>query len=138
MTDYFNSKLSLNPKLDPDSLKALIATESSFNPNAKNKNALGLTQVTKDTLKILQDLNGETKDFVFKDIKQKDLNNPNISVALAARWLAQKQKLAASKLKRLPTSDEVIMMYKGILGDKSDNAIKIMKKYRKHYGELKK
>jgi hypothetical protein len=136
--DYFNNTLSLSPKIDPDMVKALMASESSFNPSAKNKNALGLTQVTKDTLKILQDLDGEVKDFVFKDINQKDLKDPNISVALGVRWLAQKQRLAFSMLKRAPTPDEVVMMYKGILNDKSGKATKIMKDYREIYAKIKK
>lgn len=49
----------------PDMVKALIASESTFKPEAVNKKATGLTQVTTDTLKILQDLSGESKDFVF-------------------------------------------------------------------------
>jgi uncharacterized protein YneF (UPF0154 family) len=135
--DYFNEKLSLNPKIDPDMIKALVATESGFNPWAKNKIAQGLTQITKDTLKIIQDLDGETKDFVFKGIKRKDLNDPNVSIALGVRWLAQKQKLAYGKLNRAPTSDEVVMMYKGVLKDKSPRATRIMKDYRDFYEKLK-
>ena len=119
-------------------IKALIATESGFDPNAKNKNALGLTQVTKDTLKIVQNLSGEAKEFVFKDINQKDLKNPNTSIAIATRWLVQKEKLARFKLKRAPTSDEVVMEYKGILKDKSEKASRIMRDYRKYYASLTK
>ncbi len=78
--DYFNNKLSLKYPLDPDMVKALIASESTFNANAVNLNATGLTQVTADTLKILQNLSGETKDFVFKNIRKKDLKNVNVSV----------------------------------------------------------
>ena len=33
--DYFNKKLELSIHLEPDILKALIASESSFNPKAK-------------------------------------------------------------------------------------------------------
>lgn len=135
--DYFNQNMNLNTKIDPDMVKALMASESSFNQLAKNKNARGLTQITKDTLKILQDLKGESKDFVFKDIKQKDLYDPNVSIALGVRWLVQKQKLAASKLKRAPTPDEVVMIYKGILKDKSATAERIMKDYREFYEKLK-
>ena len=136
--DYFNTKFNLDPKLDANMVKALIASESSFKPEARNKNALGLTQITKDTLKILQDPKGEVKDFTFDNIRQKDLKNPNVSIPLAVRWLAQKQKLAAFKLKRAPTSDEIIMEYKGILKDKSKKAQKIMQDYRGLYEKLNK
>lgn len=137
-TDYFNKKLNLKSPLDPNMVKALIASESTFNPNAVNANATGLTQVTTDTLKILQDLDGEVKDFVFKDIRRKDLKDPNASVALGVRWLAYKKIYAEKILKRPATSDEVIQFYKGILNDRSNKATEIMEKYRKFYGKLKK
>ena len=65
--DFFNKKLNLKFLIDPDMVKALIASESTFNPNAVNMNAKGLTQITTDTLQILQDLNGESKDFIFNE-----------------------------------------------------------------------
>lgn len=136
--DYFNKKIGLRNPLDPDMIKALIASESTFKPDAINKQATGLTQITIDTLKILQDLSGESKDFVFKDIRKKDLKNPNVSVALGVRWLAYKQKYAERILKRSVTSDEVIQVYKGILNDKSKTAERIMEDYRKFYEKLKK
>lgn len=136
--DYFNKNLALKDPLDPDMIKALIASESTFKPNAVNRQATGLTQVTTDTLKILQDLNGESKDFVFKNIRKKDLKDPNVSIALGVRWLAYKKTYAEKILKRKVTSDEVIQVYKGILNDKSDKAKKIMEKYREYYEKLKK
>jgi len=136
--DYFNQKLNLKTPVDPDMVKALIASESTFKPNAINKKATGLTQITTDTLKILQDLEGESKDFVFKDIRKKDLKNPNVSIALGIRWLAYKKQYAEKILKREVTSDEVIQVYKGILNDKSKAAKQIMKDYRLFYEKLKK
>lgn len=136
-SDYFSKKFDLKQPLDPNMIKALIASESSFNPKAKNKNAIGLTQVTKDTLKIIQDLNGEVKDFVFKDIRQKDLLNCNVSVAVATRWLAYKQIYGNKILKRTATSDEVIQLYKGILNDKSEKAKEQMANYRDKYAKNK-
>ncbi len=135
-TDYFNKKLDAN--IDPDMVKALMASESTFKPHSVNKKATGLSQVTTDTLEILHDLNGEAKDFVFKDIRRQDLKNPNVSVALGVRWLAYKKKYAERILKREAASDEVIQVYKGILNDKSDTAEEIMKKYREFFGKLKK
>lgn len=136
--DYFNKKLNLKPPIDPDMVKALIASESTFNPDAVNKKATGLSQITTETLEILQNLRGEAKDFVFKDIRKKDLKDPNVSVALGVRWLAYKKQYAEKILKRTVTSDEVIQVYKGILNDKSETAKDIMKKYRAFYEKLKK
>lgn len=137
-TDYFNKKFKFKEPLDPNLIKALVASESTFNPNAVNKTATGLTQITTATLKILHDLEGETKDFVFKDIRRKDLKDPNISVALGTRWLAYKKQYAEKILKRPASSDEVIQVYKGILGDKSKTATSIMRKYRGLYDTIKK
>jgi hypothetical protein len=136
--DYFNKTLNHKSPLDPDMVKALIASESTFKPDAVNAKATGLTQVTTDTLKILQDLSGESKDFVFKDIQKKDLKDPNVSVALGVRWLAYKKHYAEKILKRTVTPDEVIQCYKGILKDESNVAKEIMRKYRDFYEKLKK
>lgn len=136
--DYFTKKLHLKSPIDPDMVKALIASESSFKPSAVNRKATGLTQVTTDTLNVLQDLSGEAKDFVFREIRKKDLANPNVSIALGVRWLAYKQVYAERVLKRPVSSDEVIQLYKGILNDKSHRADQIMKKYRNIYEILKK
>ncbi|MFZ4404540.1 MAG: transglycosylase SLT domain-containing protein [Pseudobdellovibrionaceae bacterium] len=139
-THYFNKKFNADPPLDPDVVKALIASESSFNPDplGNRKVALGIAQITKKTLKILQDSNGEAKDFIFVDIRQKDLKDPNISIPMAIRWLHRKNETAAGKLVRDPDHEEIILEYKGLL--KSDSAYKKagLKKYREDYAELKK
>jgi hypothetical protein len=46
-----------------DVVKALISSESDFNPDplGNRKIAIGIAQITKKTLKILQDPNGEAK-----------------------------------------------------------------------------
>ncbi|OFZ19447.1 MAG: hypothetical protein A2Z20_05285 [Bdellovibrionales bacterium RBG_16_40_8] len=69
-TDYFNKKFNADPPLDPDVVKALIASESSFNPDplGNRKIALGIAQITKKTVKILQDPKGEVKEFIFKGL----------------------------------------------------------------------
>lgn len=138
-TDYFNKKFNVDPPLDPDVVKALISSESDFNPDppGNRKIAIGIAQITKKTLKILQDPNGEAKEFIFKEIRQKDLKDPNLSIPTAVRWLQRKNETAASKLKRTPSHEEVILEYKGLL--KSDFAYKKagLKKYREAYATLK-
>ena len=81
-TDYFNRKFNTNSPIDPDVIKALIASESGFRSDPpENKIALGIAQITRETFKILQDSKGEAKDFIFSKICQKDLKNPNIAIA---------------------------------------------------------
>lgn len=139
-TDYFNKKFNADPPLDPDVVKALIASESSFNPDplGNRKIALGIVQITKKTLKILQDPTGEAKEFIFKDIRQKDLKDPNISIPMAVRWLHRKRETAAGKLKHAPNHEEIILEYKGLLKSNSDYKKAGLKKYREDYAELKK
>jgi len=135
--DYFSKKF-IKLALDPNSVKALIASESSFIEDPKeNKIAFGITQITKQTLKILQDPKGEVKDFIFKDIRQKDLKNPAIAIPLAIRWLYRKQETARSKLKREPNHEETILEYKGWLKGNSALRASGLKNYRKHYNALK-
>ncbi|MBL7556453.1 MAG: lytic transglycosylase domain-containing protein [Bdellovibrionaceae bacterium] len=137
--DYFNKKLVINPPLEPDLIKALIASESGFRHDPKeNKIAFGITQITKQTLKILQDPSGEAKEFIFKNIRQKDLKEPRIAVPIAIRWLYRKQETAKSKLGRAPTHEEIVLDYKGLLKSSTKYKDKALKKYRRHYAELKK
>jgi hypothetical protein len=139
-TDFFNKKFNANPPLDPDVVKALISSESDFNPNplGNRKIAIGIAQITKKTLKILQDPKGETKEFIFKDIRQKDLKGPNISIPMAVLWLHRKKETAASKLKSVPNHEEIILEYKGLLKSDSDYKRAGLKKYREAYATLKK
>ncbi|MBL7543375.1 MAG: transglycosylase SLT domain-containing protein [Bdellovibrionaceae bacterium] len=137
--DYFSKKFGVKQPLDPDSVKALIASESGFQEDPKgNKIAIGITQITKKTLKILLDSKGEAKEFIFREIRQKDLKNPEIAIPLAVRWLYRKQETARSKLGRQPSDEETILEYKGWLKGKSVLKEKGLRNYREHYEALKK
>lgn len=116
-TKYWNEVLHPAEPLDPNFVKALIATESSFNPNAmankKNpKSARGLMQVTDSSRQILSDQKGELKKH-FVIVSREDLNDPNINICAGIRWLFHKRKLLSSRLRREPTWEEVIFEYKG-------------------------
>lgn len=137
-TDFFNKTLKVDPPMDPDMIKALIASESDFDVAARTKVAIGIMQITKDTLKILQDPKAEAKDFIFGKIRQKDLENPEISIPMGIRWLAWKRDRAQSKLGRPPTNEEIILEYKGLLKSKTKWAKNALDKYRKSYEMLKK
>ncbi len=108
--DYFNNKLKTDPPLDPDVFKALLASESGFRLHTpKNKIAFGIAQITKQTWEILQNPKGEAKEFIFNDIRQKDLRDPSIAIPMGVRWLMYKSKRAAAKLGRQPSHEEIIL-----------------------------
>lgn len=138
-TDYFNKKFKAEPPLDPDSVKALIASESAFRADPpENKKAFGITQITPETWKILQDPNGEAKEFIFRDIRKKDLKNPDIAIPMAVRWLHRKKETATNRIKRTPTQEEIMMEYKGLLKSKTGYKQSALEKYREAYAILKK
>ena len=137
-TDYFNKKFKANPPLDPDVVKALIASESGFRADPhENKKAFGITQFIPDTLKIVQDPKGEAKEFIFNKIRQRDLKNPNIAIPMGVRWLFRKRATAMNQLKRAPDHEELILEYKGLLKSTSNYKRAGLKKYRRAYAELK-
>lgn len=138
-TDYFNKKFNMSPSLDPNVIKALISSESDFRAEPReNKVAFGITQIKKETLEILQDPKGETKDFIFNKIRQKDLKKPHIAIPMGVRWLMYKSKRAEAKLGRAPTHEEIILEYKGLLKSKSNYKKAALKKYLEAYEKLKK
>lgn len=137
-TDYFNKKFEANPPLDPNIVKALIASESGFREDPpENKIAFGIAQITPETFKALQDPKGEVKDFIFNDIRKKDLKDPNINIPMAIRWLHRKKRLAEGKLSRAATSEEIILEYKGLLKSKSDEKKRALKNFKENYDKLK-
>lgn len=135
-TDFFNKKLDVDPPLDPDVVKALLASESGFDLKPKNPLAIGIAQITKATLKIVQDPSGEAKAFIFDNIRQKDLLSPNIAIPIEIRWLSRKKALAKSKLGRDPTAEEIILEYKGLLKSKTIYKNKALASFRKYYALL--
>jgi hypothetical protein len=138
-TDYFNRKFNADPPLDPDVVKALIASESGFRLDPhENKKAFGITQITPETLKIVQDPAGEAKEFIFTKIRQKDLKDPHIAIPIGIRWLFRKRVTAMNQLKRPPVHEELILEYKGLLKSRTLYKEAALGKYRKEYGRLKK
>lgn len=138
-TDYFNKQFNANPPLDPDIVKALIASESGFRVDPhENKKAFGISQITPSTLKIVQDPKGEAKEFIFNKIRQKDLKNPDIAIPMSVRWLFRKRATAMVLLKRAPDHEELILEYKGLLKSESEYKTKALEKYREAYAKLKK
>ena len=136
--DIFKSK---NP-LDPNLVKALIATESSFRKdllaNKKNQNsARGLMQVTNGSRKILGDEKGELKEH-FLTVTRAELNDPNINICAGVRWLFHKRKLVSSRLNREATWEEVIYSYKGCSTVEPSRAKDLIDEFSKKLQELQK
>jgi soluble lytic murein transglycosylase-like protein len=101
-------------------VKALIASESSFDPSSVpkgvpiRKQARGLIQIMPETRKVLQNIDGELKNYLV-NINPNDLFDPSAAIAAGIRWLVRKQQLASRKLKREASWKEAVLEYKGIL-----------------------
>lgn len=101
--------------LDPNLVKALIATESSFNITPEGTtNAYGLMQIRKDTLGYLSDIKGELKNYLIR-ISSKELLDFSANVCIGVRWLFRKKETASSRLGREASWFEAVEDYKSIL-----------------------
>lgn len=116
---YWNDIFKPAEPLDPNLVKALMATESSFEEKAINErnkiirnHAHGLLQVLGKTAAILNDHKGELSDYLI-DVKVHDLYDPSINICCGIRWLFQKKKLASSRLGHEANWEETIIDYKG-------------------------
>lgn len=142
-TQFWNDTFSPKDRLDPNLVKALIASESSFivsiDAESSIGTARGLIQVTDQTRKILADQKGELKDFLIA-LSKKEFYDPNLNLAAGIRWLFHKQYLASHRLKREVTWMEAIAEYKGILNQlgKHKEADRIMKRVNDEYTKLSK
>ncbi|MBK9323035.1 MAG: transglycosylase SLT domain-containing protein [Bdellovibrionaceae bacterium] len=141
-TRYWNEVINPNVPLDPNIVKALIASESGFNrdmlANKKNSNsARGLMQILNSTRKTLGDEGGELRDHLLT-ITKDDLNDPNTNICAGIRWLFQKQKLASSSLDKEASWEEAVMNYKGKLKSKPGDpeAAKQKKIFQKYLDKL--
>jgi hypothetical protein len=141
-TKFWNEILKPEDPPTPDFIKALIATESSFNLVKDQKSsdglARGLIQVTDSTRKILQNLKGELRNHHI-ELNVEESRDPVTNIAAGIRWLHHKKFLAEDRLKRKVTWEEASAEYKGILNDigKDAKTDDIMKKLKRHHQRLK-
>jgi hypothetical protein len=143
-TKYWNDVLKPQDNLDPNLVKALIATESSFKTDAiimagkRAGYARGLMQVTDWTIEILKDEKGELSDHLI-NLDQKDMIVANLNIAAGIRWLHRKQGTASAKLKRRASWIEAAADYKSYLGEWQKNPKhKQMNRLITFYDRLKK
>lgn len=140
-TQFWNDTFNPDVLLDPNLIKALVASESSFIINSKEESkigqARGLIQITEQTRNILADQKGELKDFLIT-LSKKEFFDPNLNLAAGIRWLFHKKFLASHRLKREATWLEAIAEYKGILSQlgKVKKADDIMKRVTREYERL--
>lgn len=140
-TQYWNEILEPKTPLDPNLVKALMASESTFNPRpkdgvaGKNDFARGLLQVTDGTRKILKDEKGELRDHLLT-ITQEEIYDPNLNICAGVRWLFQKRKLAANRLKRPASWEEAALEYKSYLAQQLKGKLP-PKKIKPFYDTLK-
>ncbi len=142
-TAFWNYQLKATTPLHPSYVKALIATESTFNPSAINpKNskkigpARGIMQVTVDTQSRLSGDRKELRDH-FVILTDEEIWEPNKNICAGIRWLFRKREIVKSKLGREPSWEEVLMDYKGRLNSQNKVTQKIkdeIKKYLKQLG----
>lgn len=143
-TKYWNEVLAPDEPLDPNLVKALIATESSFKKDGeayagkRAGKARGLMQVTDWALEILADEKGEIRNHLI-NVDQKEMYEPTLNIAAGTRWLFRKKETASSKLKRKATWMEAAADYKSYLEDwRKDPKHKQMNKLINYYERLKK
>lgn len=119
-TRYWNDIFSFSDPLEPDLIKALIASESSFHPNTNipagkgQGRARGLMQVTDSTMHILSDHHGELSNYLICFDHSK-LLDPSANICAGIRWLFRKKIIADSKLGRESTWIEAVAEFKGVL-----------------------
>ena len=130
-TAYWNDQFKIDPPLSPNLVKILIATESGFNPKAKNPNnpskigpARGRLQITVDTQNRLSGKGKELKDH-FVVLVNEDIYDPNKNICAGVRWLFRKRETAKARLKYEPTWEDVLMEFKGRLKSKTVETQKI-------------
>lgn len=136
---YWNEVLEPAEPLDPDLIKALIATESSFviNPEKYRGKVHGLTQIRNDTWQYLQGHENEIKDHQIK-VEKTQLLDPSVNICCSVRWLFRKRILAKNFFKRDVTWIEAVIAYKSYLHQfVAGEKIEAMEKLDKFFRDLK-
>jgi hypothetical protein len=143
---YWNEVFDPKEPLDPNLVKALIASESSFKPNQNistgNKKlgrARGLMQLTDKTIQIIGDHKGELKNH-FIHLTHNDALDPSANICAGVRWLFRKQVIATERLHHVATWDNAVAEYKGVLKgiitNKNPDPKNEMLKFRSFYNQL--
>ena len=133
---YWNEALKPDLKIDPNIVKALIATESSFEENPSRTarhTAIGITQLMPKTINYLSSKSKELKNH-YVEISKEDAFDPNVNIAASIRWLFRKYDII--KKNKNITWFDVIEEYKGIRKQKGTDSDKIRKRFQAEYKKL--
>ncbi len=143
-TKYWNDIFNPVNPLDPNVVKALLGSESTFGKFSKDVRvsagnyARGPFQITDKTRKYLSDEKGELSDH-YLTLTAKDVKNSSMAASAAIRWLFHKKYLASSYLGHEATWDEAVAEYKAYLRKKKPfQEQKGMKNYFEILGSLRK
>lgn len=126
---YIKSEFEI---LDPNLAKALIASESSFQPKSEvhdKNNARGLMQITKQTREVVNNVKAiELVDYYLKATADQ-LFDPSANICIGIRWLFHKKYLLKYKEgnKRPITWDDAIANYKDAWEKKKEDQDKTEK-----------
>ncbi|MBC7428069.1 MAG: nucleotidyltransferase domain-containing protein [Bacteriovorax sp.] len=136
--NYWNDIFKPDVLIEPGFVKALIESESRFNPKAFANNkqkkigmARGLIQLTEQTFRILKNRKGEIKDH-YIDLKKDELFEPEKNICASIRWLFHKREILRKRLGRSPSWTESVVEYKGLgkqLKNNGKDAVRIMKDF---------
>jgi hypothetical protein len=118
---YWNDIFKLEDPLDPNLVKALIATESSFDPQPKKYiHVYGLMQIIGETHQFLAGHGHELRDHFIR-VSTKELLDPSCNICAGVRWLLRKVETATELLGRKATWEETVEDYKAILKKRLNN-----------------
>ncbi len=139
-TKYWNDLFTPQVPLTTNVVKALIASESMFDPKIlankkKPASARGLMQITDETRKILSDEKGELKNH-YLALTREELNDPSNNICAGIRWLFRKQAIASSLLGKNATWEEAVYEFKSLRSAKKERAEELMKRFRGYLDRL--
>ncbi len=139
---YWNDIFKIDPPLHPNFVKALMATESSFDAKSIAPNKLkkigfarGLMQITERTQRQLSGDEKELKDHLVI-LENEEVWEPNKNICAGVRWLFRKREILKSQMKKEPTWKEVLMGYKGRIDSKTNKTKDVQKKLNKFLEKL--
>lgn len=140
---YWNDVLKPDEPLDPNLIKALIASESRFVPTlladkTNSNSARGLAQITNDARKLLGGHHNDLKDHLIT-VTKTDLNDPNVNICAGVRWFFEKRRMASIHLGRPASWIDTVWEYKGLRRVSSkQKAEQIKKIFNGFYKQLQK
>jgi hypothetical protein len=137
---YWNEILKPDIPLHPNYIKALMATESSFNKNPLTQNkehkAIGLMQIMPETIGYLSTQSKDIKNH-YIEMNKEDAKDPSVAIAAATRWLFRKYRLVKGNKKNATWMD-ALEEYKGITKQKGPISDGIRNKLNDFFNDLSK